>query len=813
MKNVRCLWMVLGMLVSLGASAQSVNGIILDPADKVIAGATVQLLLTKDSSVVKFTVTQADGSFVFRQVEKGMYLLSISHVNFITSFSSHFSVNENQNYSVPTIRLLASDRVLAGVTVSSKKPIIEVKADKTILNVEGTINATGTDALELLRKSPGVQVDRDDNLSMSGKNGVQVYIDGRPSPLSGKDLSDYLKSIPSAQIESIEMITNPSARYDAAGNAGIINIRLKKNKTFGTNGSINTGFAIGIYPKYNGGVSINHRNKQVNLFANYNTNIVKQEIGLSLDRTVLDTFFNNRNLLVLDPRFHSFKTGMDYFINKRNTIGIIVNGVVATGNLRSESITPIYYQPTHTLQKILKAGTYTAFDRNNINTNVNYRFADSLGRELNIDADYGYYKIRTNQLQPNIYYDATGTIETSRVSYRMIAPNDIYIKTLKTDYLIPMKNTQFSLGFKTAFVNSKNDFQRLDVFSTYEKKDTVRSNYFNYRENINAAYLNLSSSIQHVFFQMGLRVENTNTKGLSTGLKLNGPNTYIPYDSTFERHYTNLFPSAAITFKKNPLSQWSISYSRRIDRPTYQSLNPFEFRLDEYSFNRGNTNLRPQFTNSASITHIYKYKLTSKLNFSETKDIFTQFFDTTERSKVFITQRNLANQQIVSFDITYMVQAKWYSGYFNLNSYYSHYKADLGPGRVIDLDIYSTSFVMQNSVNVGKGLTLELTGTYSSPSLSQGTFRTRTVWGLDVGMQKLLLKNKMVLRMAVSDLFQTRWPFSESNFAGQKIESLTRLESRLFRINLSYRFGSNQVKAARQRKTGAEDELNRVQSN
>ncbi|MBN8699605.1 MAG: TonB-dependent receptor [Chitinophagales bacterium] len=812
--NVRFGFLLFFVLCSnLALKAQKIHGIATSNDNKPIPSATVGLLKAKDSSVVKWATTKTDGSYEFAQIPAGQYLIAISHVNHSKSFSAIVEHAGNADYAVPPILMSPLQKKLAGVTVTSKRPILEVKADKTIFNVEGTVNAMGTDALELLKRSPGVQADKDDNLSMSGKNGVQVYIDGRPTPLGGKDLADYLKSIPSAQIEAIEIISNPSARYDAAGNAGIINIRLKKNKSLGTNGSINSGYAIGIYPKYNGGLFLNHRNKKVNLFGSYNTNIAKQEFTIDFDRTILDTFFQNRTLMIIDPVFHSYKTGADYFVSKKSTIGVLINGVVANGEVNSVSTTPVIYKPSSTISKILKAGTNTDFTRNNINTNINYRYADSTGRELNLDGDYGHFKIRTSQYQPNIYYDPTGTVETSRIIYRMIAPNDIYIGTLKADYTMPFQKGQLSFGGKIAVINSKNDFRRLDVFPTYEKQDTLRSNNFNYKENINALYINFNKSFKKVVIQFGVRMENTNTEGRSKGYKLNATGNYVTYDSSFERRYTNLFPSAAITFNGKPQSQWSISYSRRIDRPTYQSLNPFEFRLDEYSFSKGNTGLRPQYTNSVAITHIYKFKLTSKLSYSHTKDIFTQFFDTTERSKVFITQRNLAKQNTVGFDITYPLQLKWYSGFINLNSYYSHYEADLGPGRVVDLDIYALSLVMQHSFSLGKGYRTEFTANYSSPSISQGTLKTKSLWGLDAGMQKSILKNKGTVRIAVSDIFQTRWPKSVSDFAGQELYSRNRLESRQFRINFSYRFGSNQVKGARQRRTGAEDELNRVQPN
>ncbi|MDQ3682980.1 MAG: TonB-dependent receptor, partial [Bacteroidota bacterium] len=237
----KILILLVGIWLPASLIAQNITGAIKDENSKPVNGSTVSLLRLKDSVSVKYTATKDDGKFQLTNIGKGDYLISATHVSYKRVYSGSISV-ENSDIIVPDLILNKITGDLKGVTVTSEKPMVEVRADKTIFNVEGTINAVGSDALELLRKSPGVTVDKDDNISLSGKNGVQVFIDGRPTPLSGKDLSEYLKSLQSAQIESFEIITNPSAKYEAAGNAGIINVRLKKNKSFGTNGSVNAGW-------------------------------------------------------------------------------------------------------------------------------------------------------------------------------------------------------------------------------------------------------------------------------------------------------------------------------------------------------------------------------------------------------------------------------------------------------------------------------------------------------------------------------------------------------------------------------------------
>jgi hypothetical protein len=737
-------------------------------------------------------------------------------VGYTPVFSKVFEVSGTGNVQVPEMMMTKVSSELKAVVVSSQKPMVEVKADKTILNVEGTINATGNDALELLKKSPGVLVDKDDNISMAGKNGVQIYIDGKPTPLAGADLAAYLKSLQSAQIEAIELITNPSAKYDAAGNAGIINIKLKKNKAFGTNGSVNAGYNIGTYSKYNGGLAFNHRNKSINIFGNYNYNNNKNTNNFFLYRDLLDTIFDQRNVFNSKNHNNGFKAGIDYFINNKHTLGLLVNGNISDNESATDSRTDIFYKPTMTKNKILIANNESTGERKNMNFNMNYRYTDTSGRELNLDADYGLFDINTDQLQPNYYYDASGTMVQSQAIYRFISPTDINIYTLKGDYEQNFKKGRLGIGFKTAIINTENNFGRYDVQQLHpevKNLDVARSNQFNYEENINAGYLNYNKQFKNVMFQAGIRVENTNTTGDSYGLNANG-SVNTGSKQTFKRNYTDVFPSAALSFNKNPMNQWGISYSRRIDRPAYQDLNPFEFKLDEYTFMKGNTQLRPQYTNIISLTNTYKYKLTTRLSYSHVADVFTQLVDTAEKSKSFLTKKNLATQDVVNLNISYPFQYKSYSAFGSFSANYSHYKADFGGGsRVINLDVISYNIYMQHSVKIGKkGWTAETSGWYNSPSIWGGTFESKALWSVDGGIQKTLFQGKGNLKISVTDIFGTlRWK-GTSNFAGQMLTARGYGESRQLRTSFTWRFGSNTVKASRQRKTGLEDESKRTQT-
>ncbi|MES2881515.1 MAG: outer membrane beta-barrel family protein, partial [Bacteroidota bacterium] len=510
------------------------------------------------------------------------------------------------------------------------------------------------------------------------------------------------------------------------------------NKSLGTNGSVNAGYNIGTFPKYNGGFTLNHRNKNTNIFGNYNYNDAKNITDLSIIRTVADSLFENKGNMTMTNKSHNFKAGVDYFINKLSTVGVVVNGSLSEGTISNYSRTPISYQPTKTVDRILVADNRSSVSRDNVNVNANYSYTNPNGKSLTLNADYGDYDNYTDQLQPNTYFDARGENVTSRVVYQFVAPSKIKITSGKADWEQNFAKGKLGFGGKTAFIKSDNDFQRYNVFTSGKELDKDRSNQFLYKENINALYVNYNRQYKGINLQAGLRMEHTNTDGTSTGLKKSNGN-YTPYDSTFTRSYTDFFPSAAITFNKNPMSQWNFTYSMRIDRPVYQDLNPFEFKLDEYTFQKGNINLRPQYTNSFGLTHTYKYRLNTKINYSHVKDMFVQWIDTAEGSKSFITKRNLATQDIVSLNISYPFQYKSYSMFANMNTNVSHYTANF-EDRKVDLNAFGFSFFTQNSLKFAKTFTAELTGFYNAPTLFQGSFRSKTLWSVDAGLQKQIMK-------------------------------------------------------------------------
>jgi iron complex outermembrane receptor protein len=782
----------------------SISGKIIDDKGSPVPSASVALYTLKDSSLNKIVITSNDGEFEMDKIKPGKYFLSATSVGFKKGGSKNFELKEAQSYFLAPVILSTDHTKLTDVNVQSKKPMIEVTADKTIFNVEGNINATGSNAFELLQKSPGVTVDNDDNISLKGKNGVRIYIDGKISQISGKDLSEFLRSINSADLEAIEMISNPSAKYDASGNAGIINLRLKKNKNFGTNSSISVGGSFAYSPKANSSFNINHRDKTINVFANYSNSFGMRRQFFNLYRIQNDTIYDQHTINYSDPHIHNFKAGMDFFINAKNTIGFIVNGNFNDNTYTNNGYALIMKNGLTAPQKILYASGLSDVNRTNLNYNVNYRFANGEGTELLIDGDLGRFKSKATNLQPNDYKTPSGVLLQEKI-YLNNTPTDIDIETFKIDYETPAGKAKLEIGGKYSTVKTKNVFDFYNVLSGINVMDSNRSNRFNFTENINAGYINYASPLAKMWnIRAGVRMENTISEGDLISL-------HPQPDDNVKRNYVDFFPSGALTFTPNEKNSFHLSYSRRIDRPNYVDLNPFEDKIDELTYQKGNAFLRPQYTNIFEFTHTYKSVFNTSVSYSHIKDYRTNIIDTTESNRVFRTVKNLASQDIFNFNFTAPFDiTKWWKVFFTANANRAEYKADFGVNKKIDINLFAYSCYTLQSFTLTEGLIFEISGFYNSPTIWGGSFKTDPNYSMDAGFQKTLLKKQANLKIVYTDVFKTQNFRGISNFGGAYLDVNGRGESTQLRINFTYHFGNNQVKSS-QHKTGLEDENKRIQ--
>ncbi len=754
--------------------------------------------------MVKAGITDKAGSFEIESTNNGQFLLSYTSVGFNKKYSAPFKLEEGQSFKAPVVKLDAVSKKLQDVTVTAKKPMIEVKADKVVFNVESSINATGSNALELLQKSPGVMVDNNDNISMKGKSGIKIYIDGKMTQLDSKSLADYLKSINSSDIEAIEMIANPGAKYDASGNAGIINIRLKKNKKYGTNGSADIGFTQGNTPKGNGAVSLNYRDKKINLFSNIGGYIGNRESELSLYRIQNDSIYDQHTLMTNKRKSANIKAGADYFLDSKNTIGVLVTTNFSGGSFNTSGTTPIYYQPTNQLIKTLQSSNYVPMNRTNANFNVNYRYADTSGKEIGFDGDYGLFHSTGTSYQPNYYYNNDKSLLSAIITGNS-TPTDIRIYTAKLDIEQKLGKGKFGYGAKFAYVKTNNAYDYFNYANNIATKDLSQSNSFVYTENVNAAYVNYNRTFNPKWsLQTGLRLEQTNSEG-----DLTRADGQIQADNNVKRSYLNLFPSAAISYNLNAKNTFGLTYSRRIDRPSYQDLNPFENKLDQLTFEKGNAFLRPQYTDNLELSHTFISKINTSISYSHVRDYAVTITDTTNGNATYVQQQNIASQNIFGFNIgSPLPIKKWWNGYANI---WYNYQIVKGEFNNIIIDVKSPGYgaYMQNTFTLGKNYTAELSGWYNGKGL-EGTWVRKAIGGMDLGFSKLLMDKKATVKLTVTDLFHTIHFRANSSYGGTNLTINQTQESQTVRLNFTYRFGSSQIKAARNHKSGLESEGSRI---
>lgn len=783
------------------AQEHTLSGTVESSKSEPLPEIAVALFQWENKALVKTGITGKDGAFSLAKIPDGKYYVQINAVGFENYKSPVVSV-DGKSVTLPKIILAEKTNELKEVVIKSKKPMVQVLADKTVFNVQNTMSATGMTGFELLRKAPGVIVDNNDNIIVEGKKGVLIYLDGKQSYLTGNELINFLKTLQSNDIESIEIITQPSSKYDAAGNAGILNIKLRKNKKFGTNGNVSSGTNLGKYETAINSLSFNSRDKKSNIYGNYSDRFGSTYDFINIHREQSNTLFDSRSKTKNETNANNIKLGYDYFVNRRNTLGVIVSGNFSNDFSDTDTRTPIRGINNTVIDSILIAQNNGRDLSYNLYSNINYKYEDSTGVSLNIDADYGRYKNRKENYQPNTYFGSDGvTVLNVNNSYQR-TPVIIDILTFKWDYERNFWKGKLSFGAKTSYVTTDNTLDFYGVVGDIYTLNPNRSNQFIYKENVNAAYINLNQTVKKFNFQFGLRMENTQSDG-----KLNA--LIATNNERVKRNYTDWFPSGGITYNMNDKNSFAFIYSRRIDRPNYQSLNPFEFQLDELSFLRGNPFLKPQYANNFKISHTHNYKLNSSVSFTRVTDYFAQVIEPSGNTKSYLTSRNVANEEVLNIGVSYPFEInKWWNFFISANAFQSKYIAT--NDAFFSIKQQTLSLYGQNSFSLPKGIMVEVSGWYSSPSIWGGTFRTHSIGSLDLAFQKQFLNKKMTARLSIVDvLYTTPW-YGETRYDFVVIRGDGGNDSRQVRFNLTYNFGSDTVKKSRERQTGLEDEKNRI---
>jgi iron complex outermembrane recepter protein len=678
---------------------------------------------------------------------------------------------------------------LTDVVVKSKKPFIEQQIDKTVINVQADMSAVGSSAFDMLQKAPGINITSEDVINMSGKAGVNVMIDGRPTQMGSKELAAFLRSMPASTIDKIELITNPSAKFDAQGNAGIINIRLKKNKIKGTNGNISLGYTQQQHYRSNGSASINHRSGKINAFANVSIDNNLQHTTGFINRNVtvgsVVKNFNNTTVDIDRNVNANIRTGVDVYLNKKSTFGVLFNTNANRNPFNTPGVTNI--SSNGVIDSSLITTNDNLYKNKRYNSNLNYKYEDTLGNELNIDADYTSFK------NTNLTNLTTNYLDKLNSKYNASA-NDLDVATtiniyaIKADYTKQLKKQQAKIetGVKLSSVTTSNNLMATSLVGAGMMADTGRSNMFTYKENVYAAYANFSQRIKKFEYQIGLRVENSVVKGNSVDLR----NATIKNPDT---NYVNLFPSAFVSYKINEKNMFAVSYSKRINRPDYQAMNPFETIYDIYTSEKGNPYLKPQFTNNFELKYTYRYALNIAVGYNHTTD-YSQTITTQIGEKTIGTQDNIGSLDNAYLNISApMPITKWWEGYANITGFYNQYKGKL-PSGILNEKTFGLNYYIQQNFNLGKGWSSQLSSWFNAGT-KQAIFKTAAFGSVDFGVKKKIMKDKASIRLNVNDIFNTQRYRQTVNFGNMDFTYERKWESRGVRLQFAWSFGKSKYQA------------------
>ncbi|MEM6514818.1 MAG: TonB-dependent receptor [Bacteroidota bacterium] len=789
-------------IITLNINAQNqVKGQVFDQNLQSVPAVVVSLFTEDKSAFVKANIADDEGRFSITNIADGNYIITITGMGYKPYESTVFTL-KGSTKDFGSFQLKEDAEALDEVIVEAEKPMVQVLPDKTVFNVDKTIAAVGDTGFDLLRKAPGVIIDNTDNIVVEGKAGVLVYIDDKPSILRGQDLVNYLKTIQSTDIEAVEIITQPSSKYDAEGNAGIINIKFKRDKSLGTNGSLTSGLTYGEFGRYNTAVSFNNRTKKTSLYGSFSNNFGESLSFINLFRQQSNTIFDNQSETVSDFNRNNARLGFDYYASKKSTFGVILNGNFSDNTSNLDSRTPIIPEGNQNPDEILVAGSYTDTETSNLYLNLNYKFETEKEFSINTDVDFGRYNNDRVNLQPNQYFNATETDVIRQSINFMVTPILIDIFTARVDFEQPLFKGKFSYGLKFSQIVTDNSFDFFDRINGQDIINEQRTNDFEYDEQISAAYINFNRKFKKLSFQAGLRVERTLSDGILTALD-------ETQNDRVERDYTNLFPSGGLTYQINQKNVLALTYSKRIQRPNYRTLNPFEYQIDELSFRRGNPFLQPQFTDNLKLSHTFNYRLNTSISYSFVKDFFAQVTEAVGQNQNFIIERNVANQSVINLGVSYPSKFNdWWSYYVSVNAFRSMYEATNED--FVSIDQNTLSFYAQNTFKLPWELKAELSGWYSSPSVWGGTYETRSLGAVNIAFQKSFFDDKLTARLAFNDIFFTSPWEGTTQFGDLVINGDGGSDSRQIRFNLSYNFGRNEIKKARNRSTGLEDEKNRI---
>lgn len=779
-----------------------ISGKVMDEQQIPMELATVNLLRAADSALVKTIFADKAGSFKFFEVENGDYLVEAGMVGYTKAVSTVITVDDKSGQvAVSDLIIKPASTAIAEVAVTAQRPLVERRPDMLVVNVENSTLAAGNSALDILERSPGVTVDKNDNISLMGRQGVTVMIDGKQTFLSSEQLANLLRNTDGNTIKSIELITNPSSKYDASGTAGMINIVLKKNRMTGTNGSVTVGTGYGRGHKANTSLNLNHKVDGLNLFGNYSyrNNAGGQDIDIFRTITQLHSSTDFRSLTAFDRnnRGHSYRAGLDYSTSGRNILGMVLSGYTTTNENNNFSNTLIGSNLS-TPDSTLAASTVFDGHYGSFAINFNNQFnIDSNGRKLVADVDISRFSNRNLANYNNTFYLPSGDMQGQPLLSRSNMPTMIDIRVAKVDYTHPFgKKGKMEAGMKYSNVTSDNDMKFENLVDGDWRNDAGRTNHFVYEERVAAAYVNYSTQLGKWGLQAGLRSEYTASDGNS-----------ITMQNRIQRDYIDFFPSIFLNYAINDKHQTGLSYSKRINRPNYGNLNPFAYFLDQYTSEQGNPYLHPEYTHAFDLSYTLFKQYHLSVGYNRTNDVIAEAMgQDDETTSTWVTRDNLAKQDIWFANLNIPMKiARYWNMNTNINGFYMGFDGQLGT-EYLKQGQYALQLRSNQTFSITPTFSMEASANYQSPMV-YSIYRMGTQWSIDAGLSKSFNKSS-TLKLSVSDIFDTRIQDARTNHANLSVIVNQKNETRVARLTYTHNFGN--MKNGYRRNDSQSEEKSRI---
>ncbi|WP_316803121.1 outer membrane beta-barrel family protein [Pedobacter nototheniae] len=764
-----------------------IKGQVLDGAGIALVDVNVAIRKTADSTLIAYGATDKSGNFQISISDSSTdeAFLIAKLIGFKNYISSTWVISKPLNFE--SIILEEEKTNLKDVQITAKKRFIVQKNDRITVNVENSIVSNSGNVLDMLQKLPGLTVDAGGNISLRGKQGVRVYLNGKQSYLSASDLANMLKSMPSTNVSTVDIIANPSARFDAAGNSGIIIINTKKNLKDLYSASISSSVGVGKYFLTNDGINLSVNKKNVSLSASYFYTNNKTFRFSDLKRKVTndENIYNFSQLSEgqIKDAGSAYNVNGIIDLNSKNKIGFSADGFSNSNKVNELNTTRIATPPSQ-LDSSLVVNNAERNKTRLFSSGLSYELkTDTAGGKLHAEINYSTYNRDGLGNLLNNYYDFNGRVKRNPDLLRNITPTKINIFSTQIDLNGALfLAIDYEAGLKYSNVESDNNYQFGSITNNEFILNTNRSNYFKYKEDIYASYLNFSKKISEYTIQLGFRLEQTKSAANS-----------VTNNVMVNRSYTNLFPSLFIQREINANNQINLNYSRRIDRPDYQDLNPFVYYNDQYTYTVGNSFLKPQFTDNFQLSYTYK-EFTLTAGFSNTKDVITQITQQDDETKItYSTLENLNKLKNYSLSISAPVTfTKWWDSYTYLEGYQNTYQSELS-GQRLDNSKFTVNVFTEQNFKVIKDLYATISFNYRS-SAYNGIFYFKPVYFINTGLQNKFFSNKLNAKLSFDDVFKTRKTRVITDYANMDYQLESGRDTRRVLLSLSYTFGSKKGK-------------------